>query len=113
MAAGQPDRPGFSARIQYVVTGGPDGDVPYYWIIEDGHLRESAAGALDDSDVTLTIGWDDAIAAHRGELDPNVAYMQGRLKVAGSMAVILAFLPMTNTPEFQDLRQRVAAITEF
>ena len=30
--------------MQYVVTGGPDGDIKYYWILEDGKLLESALG---------------------------------------------------------------------
>ena len=38
MAAQQPARPGASARIQYVITAGPDGDVKYSWVLEDGIL---------------------------------------------------------------------------
>ena len=49
----------------------------------------------------------------RGELDPNVAFMQGRMKVAGSMGVMLALLPVTDTPEYGELRRRIAEITEF
>ena len=64
-------------------------------------------------DVTLTMVWDDAVAMRRGELDPNVAFMQGRMKVAGSMGVMMALLPVTNTPEYQELRRRIAEVTEF
>lgn len=113
MAADQPERPGLSARIQYEITGGPEGDVSYFWILEDGRLQSSAAGTVDAPDVTLTIVWDDAAAMQRGEMDPNVAFMQGRMKVAGSMGVMMALLPVTNTPEYQDLRRRIAAVTEF
>jgi putative sterol carrier protein len=113
MAADQPERPGLSARIQYQITGGPEGDVSYFWILEDGHLRSSATGTVDAPDVTLTIVWDDAAAMQRGEIDPNVAFMQGRMKVAGSMGVMMALLPVTNTPEYQDLRRRIAEVTEF
>ncbi len=84
--------PGLSARIQFEITGGPDGDVSYHCVLEDGRLRSSARGRIADPDVTLTIGWDDAVAIAAGELDPNVAFMQGRMKVAGSMAVMLALL---------------------
>lgn len=113
MAADQPERPGLSARIQYEITGGPEGDVSYFWILEDGRLRSSAAGTVDAPDVTLTIVWDDAAAMQRGDMDPNVAFMQGRMKVAGSMGVMMALLPVTNTPEYQDLRRRIAEVTEF
>jgi putative sterol carrier protein len=49
----------------------------------------------------------------RGQLDPNVAFMRGRMKVAGSMGVMLALLPVTNTPEHREWRRRIAEITEF
>ena len=56
-------------------------------------------------DVTLTTVWGDAVAMQRGDLDPNVAFMQGRMKVAGSMGVMMGCLPLTSTPEYQDLRR--------
>jgi putative sterol carrier protein len=113
MAGGQAGRPGLSARIQYEISGGPDGDVAYFWELRDGKLASSALGTVDGPDVTLTMGWDDAVAMQRGEIDPNVAFMQGRMKVAGSMAVMMALLPVTNTPEYRDLRHRIAEITDF
>ncbi len=113
LAADQPDRPGVSARMQFIITGGPDGDVRYYWVLEDGHLRQSGAGDVDDPDVTLTTARPDAIAMATGELDPNVAFMQGRMKVAGSMGIMMRLLPVTNTPEYQELRRRIADVTEF
>ncbi len=113
MAADQPARPGLSASIQYQITGGPDGDVSYFWVLEDGRLTESAGGVVADPDVTLTMAWDVATAMQRGELDPNVAFMQGRMKVGGSMSVMMSLLPVTNTAAYQDLRRRIAAVTEF
>ncbi|MGH9096756.1 MAG: SCP2 sterol-binding domain-containing protein [Acidimicrobiales bacterium] len=113
LAADQPERPGLSARMQFIVTGGPGGDVHYYWVLEDGHLRQSAIGDVDDADVTLTIARPEAVAMAKGDLDPNVAFMQGRMKVAGSMGIMMRLLPVTNTPEYQELRQRIADVTEF
>jgi predicted lipid carrier protein YhbT len=113
MAADQPDRPGASARMQYEVTGGPDGEVKYYWVLEDGHLRESALGVLADSEVTLTTVWSDAMAIQKGELDANAAFMQGKVKVAGNMGKVLALLPITNASEYRDLQRRIIEITEF
>ena len=113
LAADQPERPGLSARMQFEVTGGPDGEVRYYWVLEDGRLVASAPGPIDEPDVTLTTSWKDAVAIQRGDLDPNVAFMRGRMKVAGSMGLMLSLLPVTNTPEYRDLRRRIAEITEF
>jgi predicted lipid carrier protein YhbT len=113
LAADQPDRPGASARMQHEVTGGPDGDVKYYWVLEDGHLQESALGVLADAEVTLTTVWSDALAIQKGELDANAAFMQGKVKVAGNMGMMLNLLPITNAPEYRDLQGRILAITEF
>jgi putative sterol carrier protein len=113
MAEGQPERPGASARMQYVVTGGPDGDIDYYWVLQDGKLMQADLGKLDDAEVTLTTGYDDALKIQKGELDANAAFMQGKVKVTGNMAKVMALLPITNAPEYKELQNEIAAITEF
>jgi alkyl sulfatase BDS1-like metallo-beta-lactamase superfamily hydrolase len=113
MAADQALRPGASVRMNYVVTGGPDGDVAYYWILENGKLLESALGSLDDGEVTLTTGWDDSVRIAKGELDTNAAFMQGKVKVTGNMAKLMSLLPLTNAPEYRQLQEQIQAITEF
>jgi putative sterol carrier protein len=113
MAAALPDRPGLTARIQEQITGGPDGDLSCYWEVEDGHPTAAAAGTIDDADVILTLSWSDAAAVHTGALDPSVAFMQGRMKVTGSMDVTLALLPVAREPDALELWRQVAAITDF
>ena len=81
MADSQPERPGASARMQYVVTGGPDGEIKYYWVLENGKLLESKLGDLPDAEVTMTQTYEDAMKIQKGELDANAAFMQGRIKV--------------------------------
>ena len=112
-AVDQPERPGASARIQYVVSGGPDGDVKYYWILEDGKLLESALGTIDDADITLTLTYEDSVKVQHGELDANAAFMQGRMKVAGNMAKLMQLMPLTNSPEYKELQAQVTAATTF
>jgi predicted lipid carrier protein YhbT len=113
MAEGQPERPGASARMQYVVTGGPEGDIDYYWVLENGKITESQLGSLADSEVTLTTAYGDALKIQKGELDANAAFMQGKVKVTGNMAKVMALLPITNAPEYKALQAEIAAITEF
>jgi putative sterol carrier protein len=113
MAEGQPERPGASARMQYVVTGGPGGDISYYWILDNGKLVEATLGKLDDAEVTLTTGYDDAVKIQKNELDANAAFMQGKVKVTGNMAKVMSLLPITNSPEYKQLQTEIAAITEF
>src|SRR5205814_2501 len=72
-----PEQPGASASVQLVVTGGPDGEVRCAWMLEDGKLRDVRLESKPDADVVLTLGYADAVAVQRGELDPSVAFMQG------------------------------------
>jgi alkyl sulfatase BDS1-like metallo-beta-lactamase superfamily hydrolase len=113
LAEGQPERPGASAQMQYVVTGGPDGDIKYYWILQDGKLLESALGDAPEADFTMTLTYDDSVKVQRGELDANAAFMQGRMKVAGNMAKLMQLLPLTNSPEYKALQAEIRSITDF
>jgi alkyl sulfatase BDS1-like metallo-beta-lactamase superfamily hydrolase len=113
MADSQPERPGASARMQYVVTGGPDGDIKYYWVLENGKLKESQLGDLADAEVTMTQTYDDAQKIQKGELDANAAFMQGRVKVSGNMAKLMTLMPLTNAPEYKQLQEQIQKITEY
>ena len=113
MAEGQPERPGASARMQYVVTAAPEGDVRYFWLLENGKLLESGLGDIEDPEITLTQSYEDAKAIQKGELDANAAFMQGRVKVAGNMAKLMSLLPITNSPEYKQLQTEIREITEY
>jgi alkyl sulfatase BDS1-like metallo-beta-lactamase superfamily hydrolase len=113
LAETQPERPGASARMQYVVTGGPGGDIKYWWRLEDGQLLESALGTLDDADFTMTLSYIDSVKIQKGELDANAAFMQGRMKVTGNMGKLMQLMPLTNSPEYKALQETIRTVTEF
>ena len=113
LAQGQPERPGASARMQYVVTGGPDGDIRYYWVLENGKLQESSLGELPDADFTMTMTYADSVAVQNGDLDANAAFMQGRIKVTGNMGTLMKLMPLTMSPEYKQLQEQVRGMTEF
>jgi alkyl sulfatase BDS1-like metallo-beta-lactamase superfamily hydrolase len=113
LAADQPERPGATARMQYVITGGPSGDIRYYWVLEDGRLLENQLGDLDDKELTLTQSYEDALLIQKGELDEQNAFMQGRIKVEGNMAKLMALLPITSSPEYKALQAQIREITEY
>jgi putative sterol carrier protein len=113
LAEGQPERPGASAKMQYVLTGGPDGDVKYYWVLENGKLLESKLGELPDVDFTMTLSYDDSVKVQKGELDANAAFMQGRMKVTGNMGKLMQLMPLTNSPEYKALQEDIANVTEY
>jgi len=108
-----PERPGASARMQYVVTGTPDGDVKYYWVLENGKILESKVGEDAGADFTITTTYEDAKKIQDGELDPNAAFMQGRMKVTGNMGKLMTLMPLTNSPEYKALQEEIREITEY
>ena len=113
LAQDQPERPGASATMQFVVTGAPDGDVKYYWVLENGQLTEAARGELPDAEVTLTTGYADSVAIQKGEMDANTAFMQGKTKVTGNMAKLMQLMPLTMSPEYRALQDEVRKVTEY
>lgn len=113
LAKGQPDRPGASAKMQYVLSGGPDGELKYYWVLEDGKLLESQLGEIAEPDFTMSMSYDDSVLVQKGELDVNAAFMQGRVKVAGNMGKLMQLMPLTSSPEYKVLQEQVAGMTEF
>ena len=113
MADSQPERPGATARMQYIVTGAPDGDVHYYWVVENGKLLDSQIGDLPDADFSMSMTYDDALKIQRMELDANAAFMQGRIKVNGNMAKLMSLMPITNSPEYKALMGEIDKITEY
>jgi len=108
-----PERPGASARMQYVVTGSPDGDVRYATVIEDGKMLENALGDDAEAEFTLTSTYDDSVKVLKGELDANAAFMQGRMKVTGNMGKLMSLMPLTQSPEYKAILTKVADQTEY
>ena len=108
-----PERPGATARMQYVVTGAPDGDVKYYTVIENGKMLENSLGEDDQSEFTLTSTYDDSVKVLKGELDANAAFMQGRMKVTGNMGKLMTLMPLTQSPEYKDILNKVADQTDY
>jgi predicted lipid carrier protein YhbT len=99
LGAQLPERSGATARVQHVVTGGPDGEVRYVHTIVDGRTTALAAGSDESADVTFTNTYADARALAQGELDPSVLFMQGRTKMAGDMGKVLALMPVVRSEE--------------
>lgn len=113
LASDQPARPGATARIQYVVTAGPDGDVKYSWELQDGTLLASHLGTIADPDLTITAPYAEWVKIAKGELDMSAAFMQGVVKVAGDTGKWLLLLPITRSSDYTVLQARIREITEY
>jgi putative sterol carrier protein len=108
-----PERPGATARMQFAVTGGPGGDVKYYQVLDNGKILESTLGEDGNADFTMTSSYDDSVKIQKGELDANAAFMQGRMKVTGNMGKLMSLMPLTQSPEYKSIQQKINEITEY
>ena len=110
-----PERAGATARLQYQVVGTPEGEVHYYWVVENGKLRESTLGDDADAEITLSMSYDDAMKMQKGELDANAAFMQGRIKVVpgSNMGKLMSLLPLTQSVEYKAIQAKIDAITDY
>ena len=108
-----PERPGATARMQYVVTGAPDGDIKYFQVIDNGKMLESTLGEDPNAEFTLTLTYDDSVKVQKGELDANAAFMQGRMKVTGNMGKLMSLMPLTQSPEYKAIQEKIRAVTDF
>jgi putative sterol carrier protein len=102
---------GLTATIQFEITGAPEGEESCHWEITDGRLVSTTRGKIRKPDVTLTMDRPVAASIQQGTLDPNVAFMRGRLKVVGAMEVMMALLPISKNPEFGQLLAQIATET--
>jgi putative sterol carrier protein len=74
--------------VQFDVSGGPDGEVSYYLKVADG-TAETELGPLADADVTVSSDYETSQAISKGELNVQMAFMTGKIKVGGNMAKIM------------------------
>ena len=74
--------------LQFVVPDAPEGELPYYLKVADG-AAEMARGTLEDADVTVTNDYETSVGISKGEINTQMAFMTGKLKVAGNMAKLM------------------------
>jgi putative sterol carrier protein len=89
--------PGGSGSVQVVVTGLSDGDGAWLVRVADGVVVEvapgtGAPGAAAAADVTLTLPVTVAEEIVGGSSTASAAFMQGRMKTAGDLGLVLDVL---------------------
>ena len=81
---------GQSFAIQQVVTDVPDrGEVKYYAKVTDG-VPEVVIGETEGADATINQTYDVAVAIDKGELNPQAAFMQGKIKIQGNLMKLMS-----------------------
>ncbi|MEA2023621.1 MAG: SCP2 sterol-binding domain-containing protein [Actinomycetota bacterium] len=88
---------GVDLGLQFEVTDAPDGAVSYYLSVGDG-TAALELGVLDDddSDASVTSDYDTSAAIAKGELNVQMAFMTGKIKVGGNMAKVMMYQSLIN-----------------
>ena len=82
--------------LQFDVPDAPDGaEKRYHFTIQDGSLV-AAAGDADAPDATISNSYETAVAVSKGDMNTQMAFMSGKLKVSGNMAKIMMNQGMFN-----------------
>jgi putative sterol carrier protein len=79
---------GQQTKLQQVVTDAPEGEVKYYFKLEESKA-EVALGEIADPDATITQNYETAVAINKQELNAQQAFMQGKLKITGNMMKLM------------------------
>jgi putative sterol carrier protein len=74
--------------LQFQVTDGPRGDIDYYLTVGEG-AATMALGELEGADVSISSTYETAEALFTGDLNTQMAFMTGKIKVAGNMAILM------------------------
>ncbi|HEX2148884.1 MAG TPA: SCP2 sterol-binding domain-containing protein [Actinomycetota bacterium] len=76
---------GHTVALQVTTTDFPGvGDKKSYVRIEKGVINVGP-GEVEDPDVNITQNYDVAVLLDKGELNPQVAFMEGKIKLKGNL----------------------------
>lgn len=105
-----PEIPGADGTVSFAVSGGRRQEAGFRWSYQNGKAAPGVAGMDASADLVLLAAGDDAIEVLKGQVEPSVAFMRGRLKASGEGGLLLGFLKSTISPEFAAWRRAVAAL---
>jgi putative sterol carrier protein len=86
---------GVDLNLQFEVTDTPAGPIAYYISVGDG-AATLALGTLEDADASVASDYETAAAIAKGELNVQMAFMTGKIKVGGNMAKVMMYQSLIN-----------------
>jgi putative sterol carrier protein len=76
------------AKVQQIVTDAPGGEAKYYFEIENGAAK-LGIGELEGAEATITQSYDVAVAISKREIQPQQAFLQGKMRVNGNLMKLM------------------------
>ena len=86
---------GVDLGLQFNVADAPAGAIDYYLTVGDG-VAAMALGELDGFDASVGSDYETAAAIAKGELNVQMAFMSGKIKVGGNMAKVMMYQGLIN-----------------
>ena len=75
--------------LQFEITDAPEGTENRYYVSVSDGAAQAVAGDADAPDATITNDYETAITISKGDLNTQMAFMTGKLKVTGNMAKLM------------------------
>ena len=82
--------------LQFEIPDAPEGTEHTYLITLSGGSVQASAGPGAGPDVTITNSYETAAAIAKNELNTQMAFMTGKIKVTGNMAKLMMNQAMLN-----------------
>jgi putative sterol carrier protein len=82
--------------LQFVVSDAPEGTEGHYYIDVAAGEATAAPGDAATPDATITNTYETAVAMSKGDLNTQMAFMTGKIKVTGNMAKLMMNQAMLN-----------------
>lgn len=98
--------------VQVAVTAPKAPDARWWVRCAPEGVTVGGGTGTEEAAVTVSVGRQDLVALLDGSLPVDVGFMQGRVKVDGATAPVLALLAWTAGDDFAAARQMVAEATE-
>lgn len=75
--------------LQFEVPDAPEGAESRYYLAIKGGTLAAGSGDASDPDATITNDYETSVAISKGTMNTQMAFMTGKMKVAGNMAKIM------------------------